>query len=130
MTMTVVALVFALRAMIRGEQPIEQQIGKQLYADKSCYIRVSTNDVVARRWPAAAEAKLISCDTSENAPFPHHLMDYAQYPSTAALSEWLEAASPDGPYCTLQSAVVVLVLNDLTTEFAAMCAERGGSLHG
>lgn len=123
----VIALVFALYAVLRGEEPIEQQIGKQAY-DESCSVTVSTNERVVRRWPGAAEAELISCDTSENDPFPNHLMDYARYASEAALAERLKTAPPDDRYCTLGSTVVV-TFQGVPDGFTAMCAKRGGTLH-
>lgn len=127
-TLTSIAVVFALYAVLRPEEPVEQQIGKQAY-DESCFVRVSTNEGVARRWPGAVEAELITCDTSENDPFPNQLMDYARYASVAALSDRLETAPPDGRYCTLESAVVV-TFQGVPDGFAAMCEQRGGRLRG
>ena len=120
------ALVLVLHSVRSDPKSVEQRIGEQVYAD-SCLTRVSTNQRVVRRWPQASKAEIIVCQTSENDEFANYVMDYAQFESAAALSARLRTAPPDRSYCTIGSAVVTL--DDLPDAFAAMCADRGGTLH-
>lgn len=122
----VFVLVVLLRSALSGPESAERQIGHQVY-DESCFIRVSPNKRVARKWPQASKAETISCDTSENDPYPNWLMDYAEFASPAALSAALDVAPPDGMYCTFGRAVVVLP--DFLATFRPVCTRRGGRFH-
>jgi hypothetical protein len=110
----------------RSGPSAEQQIGEQVYAG-DCLTKVSSNQRVARRWPQASKAEVIVCQTSENDDFVNEVMDYARFDSPTARSATIKTAPPDGTYCTIGSAVVTL--DDLPDTFAAMCANRGGTLH-
>jgi predicted NBD/HSP70 family sugar kinase len=83
-----------------------RNIGDQVYED--CVTKVSSNQRVARRWPRAHKAEVIVCQTSENDAFVNDVMDYAQFESAAALSTALKTARPDGSYCTIGRAIVIL----------------------
>src|SRR3954470_6382491 len=122
----VLVLVFVLRSALSGQQSAEQQIGEQVFS-KYCLTKVSPDARVARRWPQAAKAEIIVCQTSENDQFANYVMDYAQFASATALSAVLKTAPPHDRYCTIGSAVATL--DDLREAFAAMCANRGGTLH-
>jgi hypothetical protein len=119
-------LVFVLHSTPSDPKSVEQQIGEQVYRD-DCLTKVSTNERVVHRWPHASKAEIIVCETSENDPFANYVMDYAQFESTTALSARLKTAPPNSSYCTIASTVVTL--DDLPHAFAAMCANRGGTLH-
>jgi hypothetical protein len=121
-----IVLVFAIHAALGDAKSPEQQIGEQVYADR-CLSKVSTNERVMRRWPQASKAEIIVCQSSEKDEFADYVMDYAQFESAAALSARLKTAPPDGSYCTIGTSVVTL--DDLPDAFAAMCANRGGTLH-
>jgi hypothetical protein len=123
----VLVLVLVLRSAPSGQESAEQQIGEQVYAGTGCRTTVSSNQRVARRWPQAAKAEVIVCETSESDAFANYVMDYAQMKSATALSAMLETAPPDGSYCTIGSAVVTL--DDRLDTFRTMCASRGGTLH-
>jgi hypothetical protein len=122
----VFVVVFGLHAALSAHQSVEQQIGEQVYSD-SCQTKVSPNEGVARRWPGASRAEVIVCQTSEDDEFANYVMDYAQFGSAAALSTTLESTPPHGAYCTFGTTVVTL--DDLRAAFAAMCSNRGGTLH-
>jgi hypothetical protein len=123
----VLVLVFVLHSGLGGQPSAEQQIGEQVYAGDGCLTKVSSNQRVARRWPRATKAEVIVCQTSENDAFANHVMDYARFESASALSATLKTAPPDGSYCTLSSAVVTV--DEPLDTFAAMCANRDGTLH-
>src|SRR4051794_12616761 len=125
----VLVLGFVLHAALSGQKSIEQQIGEEVFAGSGnrCFVTVSTNEQVARHWPQAFKAEIIVCETSENDPHPNFIMDYARFSSAAELSATLKTAPPTGDYCTIGSAVVTR--DDLRDAFAAMCSNRGGTLH-
>jgi hypothetical protein len=127
----VLVLGFVLHSVLTGRESVEQQIGEQVYAETGCLTKVSSNQIVARRWPEASKAEIIVCQTSETDEFPNEIMDYAQFASASALSATLKTAPPDGTYCTIKSSVVSAfgAFDDLRNSFAAMCANRGGTLH-
>src|SRR4051812_26181434 len=123
----VLVLAFVLHSARSGQKSAEQQIGEQVYAGTGCLTTVSSNRQVARRWPQAAKAEIIVCQTSESDQFANYVMDYAQWKSPSARSTVLKAAPPDGSYCTIGSAVVTL--DDSLDTFRTMCAHRGGAFH-
>jgi len=123
----VVVLAFLLHSALSGQKSVEQQIGEQVWGEDGCLTKVSTNERVVRRWPQAAKAEIIVCQTSENDQFANYVMDYAQFASATALSAMLKTAPPHDRYCTIASAVVSF--DDLADGFRAMCAKRGGTLH-
>jgi uncharacterized protein YpuA (DUF1002 family) len=122
----VLVLVFVVHSALSDPKSAEQQIGEQVYGH-NCLTKVSTNERVERRWPQASKAEIIVCQTSENDEFANDVMDYAQFESATALSATLKTAPPDRSYCTIANAVVTL--DDLPDTFAAMCANRDGTLH-
>jgi hypothetical protein len=122
----VLVLVLVFHSVGSDPKGVERQIGEQVYADR-CLTKVSTNERVVRRWPQASKAEIIVCQSSENDEFANYVMDYAQFASAAALSAKLKTAPPETSYCTIGRAVVTL--DDLADAFAAMCADRGGTLH-
>ena len=122
-------LVFVLHSALGAQKSAEQQIGEQVYAGSGCLTKVSTDERVVRRWPQAAKAEIIVCQTSESDEFANDVMDYAQFEDTAALAARLKTAQPDGEYCTIASVVVALYDHDRRDSFGAMCANRGGTLH-
>jgi hypothetical protein len=125
----VLVLGFVLHAVLTGPESVEKQIGDQVY--EGCVTTVSSIDPVARRWPQASKSEVIVCQASENDQTANDVMQYAQFESATALSAALTAAPPDGRYCTISRAVVTedIFLDDFRDAFAAMCANRGGTLH-
>ena len=120
-------LVFVVDSALNGRKSVEQQIGEQVDVGAGCLTKVSSDQRVARRWPAASKAEIIVCQTSESDEFANYVMDYAQFESATALTATLNTTPPHGNYCTIGNAVVTL--DDSMESFAAMCAERGGTLH-
>ena len=120
----VLVLVFVLHSGLSGHKSTEQQIGD---AGTGCLTKVSTNGRVVRRWPRVSKAEIIVCQTSGSDEFANYVMDYAQFDSATALSAMLKTAPPSASYCTIGS--VVVTRDDLPDTFAAMCTNRGGTLH-
>src|SRR3954468_8904901 len=119
LTAAAVVAVLAVVVVVHGGRASdEQQIGKQVYGE-DCLTKVSANGRVARRWPQAAKAEVIVCETSESDAFANDVLDSARFDSAAALAASLRTAPPDGRYCTLASAVVTA--GDDLDRFTAMC---------
>jgi hypothetical protein len=129
MAVVVLVLGFVLHSVLTGPESDEKQIGDQVY--ENCVTTVSSIKPIARSWPQASKSEVIVCQASENDQTPNDVIDYAQFESTTARSAALKTIPPDGTYCTLGSAVVTegVTLDDLREAFAAMCANRGGTLN-